>query len=455
MGQNQISMEYFHDPLPYSAVGRRAPAATTATPVATAGAGAVDYAPKCCHRRPLFLLGLSLLGLSLPVLARADFPDSPLVDLGESGVVKFVGSSRVNWHSNIFRDERDEESDITYSLAPGFEWTLGRGLSVWDAALKASYTWIEYMDNPDLGTELLSCSANSSYQGSRLDLEMGASYQEQQTTSGDVNRDKDLIESRNHAVRLNFDYRYSPKLGVSAGIRYAAREYVEPEGFFADYDHWRLPFDLYYEWTPKLDLSLGYQYGLREVKGYTRENGNRIGSYDTHSHFFNAGLRGALLPKLVGSVRAGFRMRDSDSSTNLINGSPVVRERDGSGGMLGLDADLNWAQTAKTSHRLRLTRDFGVAGEGDVTEVTALNVSSSYVLTTHWTVSTALGFTYRDYQDRAERHDGQADLGLNLTYRPDAHWRLTGGYRYVENDSNTSGYSYEDHQVRLGVSLRY
>ena len=35
------------------------------------------------------------------------------------------------------------------------------------------------------------------------------------------------------------------------------------------------------------------------------------------------------------------------------------------------------------------------------------------------------------------------------------HWRLTGGYRYVENDSSLTGYSYEDQQIRLALSLSY
>ena len=56
-------------------------------------------------------------------------------------------------------------------------------------------------------------------------------------------------------------------------------------------------------------------------------------------------------------------MRDSDRSTDNLYGYPVVRDRDSSGAMLGLDADLHWAQAAKISHRMRLSRDFGVGGE--------------------------------------------------------------------------------------------
>ena len=45
-----------------------------------------------------------------------------------------------------------------------------------------------------------------------------------------------------------------------------------------------------------------------------------------------------------------------------------------------------------------------------MTQVTEVQVVSTYTPVPNWTVSTDLGFTYRDYQDRAERRDEQTDL---------------------------------------------
>jgi hypothetical protein len=195
-------------------------------------------------------------------------------------------------------------------------------------------------------------------------------------------------------------------------------------------------------------------------------------AYDTDSHFFNIGARGNLLPKLTGFFKIGYRMRDSgDSVANVTTstqaldlflnpvGAPVLgsstsrSSRDDSG-MLGLDADLTWTATPKVTANLLLSRDFGVGGEGGATENSSVNVVASYSINSFWTASANAGYTLRDYSDGG-RQDNQYDMGLRLNYTPSQYWRFSGGYSYLENDSDAVDSSYINHMFDLTATLRY
>ncbi|MGB0258681.1 MAG: outer membrane beta-barrel protein [Coraliomargarita sp.] len=375
---------------------------------------------------------------------------SPLVSIGDHADLFFNGSSSVRWTSNLFRDEDNEEEDIVYTVQPGFELNVGRGLSSADFSVITSYEIRRYDDYDDLDTELFHIAALGSYKGSRLDLSGRASFDEVQTTSGNANVDGDLIESERTAGGLNAEYRYSPKFSLGSGVSYSKTDYQNFTENFSDRESLSIPLDLYYELTPKVDLSVGYAYSNQDVDGRVDGSGDVFDGYDFDSHFFNVGARGQLLPKLGGYFKIGYRYRDSYTVT--INDVDLPEED--SSGMLGLDADLTWAATQKLVAKLAMSRDFGASGEGDGTENTSVNSSLSYSINPYWSASSYLRYTLREY-DTTDREDDQYGFGLRANYTPNRYWAFSGGYAYQENDSNLDDQSYEDHRVDVRATFRY
>ena len=376
---------------------------------------------------------------------------SPFVSIGDIADVYFSGSSSARWTSNVFRDETDETEDLVYTVSPGFELNFGRGTTNMDLILISSYDFVRYRDNDDLDTEMFHIKAVGAYRTSRWDLNAILSFDERQSATGNANISGDLIETEDTNATINGEYRLSPKFSFGSGIAYSKKEYIEPENQFANNDSISLPFDLFYEWTPKVDLSVGYRYTAREVDSYDRfPNDPALGlveGYDTTTHFLNVGARGVLQPKLTGFFKVGYTLRDSDSTRG--------NSRDDSDGTLGLDADLSWATTLKLTNKIQLSRDFGVSGEGNVTEVTSINLNSMYLLSNYWSISSNLGYTLRSYQDGNDREDNQYSAGLNFNYSPNQYWSFSGGYSYSDNDSDAAGNSYTDHVFSIAASLRY
>ena len=366
---------------------------------------------------------------------------SPLVSIGNNADIFFDGSTTVQWTSNVFRDEDNEQEDLLFILSPGLELNIGRGVSNADLVLRTRYDITRYADNDQINNETAHVSAAGSYNTSRLDLSGRVSFDERKSTTGDGDNlwgVSELIESDVVAARLDAEYRFSPKFSFGSGFKYSDKEYSGiARGFFADRETLSLPFDLFYELTPKVDLIAGYTFTQRDVDNVDGLNN----AYEVDQHFYNVGARGELLPKLNGFLRLGYR----------------ESERSGAGdddGMFGADLDLSWNVTPKLVGTLNLSQDYGVGGAGGSTENSSVRVSGVYSIDTNWSASANLGYTVRDYQT-GDREDQQYSFGTRLSYVMNEHWRFSGGYSYSENDSNAVNRSYENHSLDLTASLHY
>jgi len=364
---------------------------------------------------------------------------APLVSIGDNTDVFFNGSSSLRWSSNIFRDESEEESDLSRTVSPGFEINVGRGVSNADLSITTRYDVISYLDNDQLDTELFHIKAVGSYNTSRLNLKGSVSFDENKLSSGENNVTNDLVEYDTTAGNLDVEYRVSPKFSFGAGFRYEDKEYQTFGDRFPDREKTSFPLDVFYELTPKLDLSLGYTHTSTNVEA-TLLNPN--GDYTQESSFYNIGARGNLLPKLTGFLKVGYRNNENDRPGSKDSGT------------LGLDTELTWTATPKLTVRLDLSRDFSVGGEGQSREDTSADLIGIYSIDNYFSASANLGYTISDYTNTG-REDDQLNGGLRLSYSLNQHWRFSTGYTYSENDSNGANRSYEDHTVDLTAVLRY
>ena len=190
--------------------------------------------------------------------------------------------------------------------------------------------------------------------------------------------------------------------------------------------------DIYYELTPKMDLSVGYQRGQIDVESAGR---------DATTDNFNVGLRGELLPKLVGFFKIGYNQYESDDSA-----------RDTA--TMSFDSNLTWAVSSKFTHRFDLYRNFDASATGIGTEETKMNWVTTYALNNKISLSGRAGYSIRDYLS-GDREDDLLTLGLNGTYRLNSYWNLNAGYVFSNNDSNQVGSSYDDSIITFAAALTY
>jgi hypothetical protein len=379
-----------------------------------------------------------LLSASASMLSSAAWLQaSPLFSVDTGVDVFFDGSSSLRWSSNVFRDAGDEVDDLLWTVTPGFEVDFGRGASNADFVVGASYEVLNYLDRPDLDAELAHVDARGSYEAARLVLEGSAGFDERQSGSSDrddVNLDGDLTESEVVSADFSGEYQFSPKFSFGVGVEYQELEYVSDNaGSFADLEEVAVPVNVFYELTPKVDLSLGYSRRDSDVAATVLD-----AAYDKEVSFYSVGARGELLPKLSGLLQLGVVEVESNR----------VDDR-----MFGADLDLDYVISEKLTSSLALSRDYGVAGTGAVTENTSATLRANYTIDAKYSVSANVGYDLREYEDG--REDDQYSAGVSLSYVVDQNWRLGAGYTYSETESTQAASSYVDHTFDLSASLRY
>ena len=358
---------------------------------------------------------------------------APLVTIGDIGTISFTGNSTIKWDSNIFRQEFREVSDTVLVFSPGFSAVLGRNATDLDIGLSTSYDINKYQDNDELDSELLSLRANAAYRTSRLALSANASYVETKSNNELANREGTLLERELSALGINGEYTLSPKFSVKAGINWDEIAYVgDYAASYSDREYLKLPVDVYYELTPKMDLSVGYVHKQIDVESAGR---------DATSNEFNVGLRGELLPKLVGYFKVGYNQYENDNSS-----------RDTTS--MSLDSGLTWSVSAKLTHRISLYQDFDASATGNGTEETKLDWVTSYALNNKISLTGRAGYKIRDYL-ASSREDDLLTLGLNGIYRLNSYWNLNAGYVFSNNDSNQVGSSYDDNIITFAAALTY
>jgi hypothetical protein len=416
---------------------------------------------------------------------------APLVSIGDNTDIFFNGSSSLRWSSNLFRNENDEDPDSSWTVSPGFEINVGRGISNADLTVVTRYDIVSYQDNDYLDTELFHIEALGSYETSRLYLNGSASFDEMKMNDGTNNVQNDLVELNTIAGDLDAEYRVSPKFSFSAGVSYNETEYQTYKDRLADREKTSFPLNVYYELTPKLDLILGYTYSTADIEGTSSSFGffevidegqiteeNRLiitdrvqTGYGRDDHFYNIGLRGNILTKLTGYFKIGYRTRSLEDST--IFDSPFIVSIDGidqnppieqdeetrsikrdDTASLGFDANLTWMATTKLLVQLALSRDFGAGGEGESSEITRANFVGNYSFNTNWSAMANLGYTGTDYPDD-QREEEQFTGGLRFNYVLNTYWRFSAGYTYTDNDSSRASSSYDNNSLDLTAILRY
>lgn len=366
---------------------------------------------------------------------------SPLISVGQDVDIFFNSSVSLRHNSNIYRVENNTTSDLLMVFSPGFEVRYG-GRTESQAQIVGNFRYdvLRYDSESRLNTENWIASVRGTYNTARLQSSAFVSFEQLQSGIGV----SDLVHSERLSLGVDGEYRYSPKISVGSGLTYEQTNYRKVfSTSFSDRDSYSIPVNVFYELTPKLDLSLGYRFRYTDV-----DDRPGVLGYSTKNHFFNVGVRGELLPKVDGFFRIGYTRQ---SSTRSINSQDT----------LGLNTQLSWEATPKTMVRLDASRDFGVAGEGNVTEVSRLSTSVVYSVTPLLSINGRLGWALRDYKNNfggntfGGREDTTWDLSLRSAYRLNDFWTVSGGYTFEDNDSNRAGLTYRNHIFDVALSLRY
>lgn len=398
------------------------------------------------------------------ILLHLTLTGSSFVQIGDAISVHVDSSASYKHISNILKAETNEISDGVYVITPGAVLKFGKSGTPIDFILSAKYDIYEYQDSESLDINLMKISLNGSYIPSEI-FKSNFSYTntEGQSAKPDFSVQADdslaLVETTTESASLLTTYKYSPKLSFSLGLKQSELIYDSAEDRIrlASRKSTHIPFKLIYQYSNKLNVLYGLTTSNNKIGARTttrRVNGNTVNviqqAYETDSVYYNVGLGGTILPKLIGNFDVGYRTLSFSDNIKDFNA-------------FGATSSLTWKTFPKLTTSLSLSRDFDSAGNGGTYRSTAANINAQYSISTDYKLSASLGRTQKFFRDDAIRdiefrNETLTNFSLNLQYYPSNNYNFSAGYTFTKSDSddaiNRTAF-YDNKEFRLSANLKY
>lgn len=297
---------------------------------------------------------------------------APFLAIGDNAELFLTATAGVRYEDNVLLTEKNTKDDVVLQFVPGLELTFGKN-SLFSGSLIFQETISEYVDNSKLSNNLESVFFNSAYKGTKLTVKANASYREVQQNTRDVLNAAALTRRNVINAGINGELVLTEKSKVGAGFAYADTHYKTAG--YNDSTTYTTPVNYYFAVTPKIDLSAGIRYRQTQV-----QKGN-----DYDDLYYNIGARGKFTPKLSGKFSVGYTERDPDVGAKT--------------GLLGLDFDLDYLLTPKTGLKFTASNDFAASSTGGVSqEILSLGLSASTQISTQLAASASVNYQDIDYR---------------------------------------------------------
>ena len=368
---------------------------------------------------------------------------APMVSIGDSIDVFFVGEVSGQYHSNVFSSP-DDQDDFVFIFSPGVEVDIGRNSNA-NVNILFREDIIRYTDLSEQNVENANVIINSSYTGASLDLASNLSFRQVSSNTARAGLSSQIVDRDLYNADITVDYDFSAKTYFEGGISWDATDFTnDPTNTFSDRDRLILPLNVLYRYSDKLSVGLGYRYRITDVDG--NNSGLAVnGSSDNEltDHFGSLAIRFNGLRKIQGSVNLGVQNRENDNAdTNETTFS--------------INSTLSYEYSPKTTINFGFNRDFDNGGAGRSIEDTGFDIGATWRPNNLLLASARFDYNYGDFQGGVtDREDDTYTTSLSASLSPNDYLRFTAGYSLVINESTESAADFEAHTFNLSARLRY
>ena len=240
-------------------------------------------------------------------------------------------------------------------------------------------------------------------------------------------------QSWNYGSTLNLHYPVIERYSLSGSLGYEVIDFKDNRVMY-DLDSFFARTELNYSIDSQRELLAGYRF----------RTDLSTGAQDFNDHDFSIGLKGRLLPKLSGTVRIGYQVRDQKNSSNSYSGISAM-------------AATTWVVSKQTNVVCQVLKDFRTTSIDIASDVLTGSLQANRVLNSKW--NAGLGVTAGRTRFLGlvgqGRHDTFIAGNAQITYSQNEHLRISLNYVYSENYSTLSYADYTRSQFMLVASTRW
>lgn len=351
---------------------------------------------------------------------------APFMAIGDNAELFVTASANVQFDSNIYLDPSNEKKDTIFSFTPGLDLVFGKGSATsGDVFFRDEIR--RYSKNDVQNTTLPNFGAHSAYSNGVTKADFNVSYMALAQNDNDVNPIGTIVQRDLTNVSAKTEFGLTEKTSLGVGVAFDRTHYDSTA--YSDSNVWSLPVDLYYQANPKLDWSLGYRYRSSALSG----NGQ-----DSTDNFLSIGARGEFTPKLTGQVRLGYTMRSFDVGADQ--------------NLFGVDGNLTYLFSEKTTLHLTFGNDFGSSGTGASTKNSSLGLNVSTHMTEQWFLNAGVNYRKTEYATRTDDYT-EGQLGVTYVYNNNINFGASLTLR--NNSSDLAVAEFSQNVFSLGANIRY
>jgi hypothetical protein len=363
------------------------------------------------------------------VLAFACRPAQALVKMNGGTDEIFLNSSiSAGYDSNLFANSTGQ-GDYSYSLVVGAEYTRNAGLIGLKASVSVNAT--RYQDITSENFNDPTFKADFSKKTGRTTGSLSLELARENRADEALNV---RSESWHYGADLNVRYPVIERYSILGNVGYARRDYTN-NALLSDVDTYKAGVDLAYTIRTGRDLLAGYSYRQEHTSANVKND----------DHSFTVGLSGQILPRLTGSIRAGYDYRipqhsvDGDFSSWTANSSVI------------------WAFSQRLNVTGQLNKDFSTTATNISTDSLASSLKVSYAMNSKFTFGVGTGWGESDFlgQQGGNRHDNSWNWDASVTYVINPHLNASLTYVSFQNWSTLAFADFTRRNVTLTLSARF
>ena len=336
----------------------------------------------------------------------------------------------ISYDSNIFA-RSGSAGDTDQTLSFGANYIRRAGMIGFSSTASVTFARFEKFSSEDFTNPSLAMELTKD--DGRLTGSLSLAGQRESRSDDAANI---RANSWHYSSALGLRYPVNDRYYLTSSTEISQRDYVQNTPLF-DLSSYAESVDLCYVYSSKLDLLGGYRIRLGQAQGGT----------GTRDSAFTLGATGGILPKLSGTVRAGYQWRYEDG----IDG--------GNYQSLTTALSLAWPVNKRTTFSFQASKDFMTAATDISVDATAFDLSATlkpnlkvkiaFTAEAGYTISRYLGVAGAGREDRA------LSFAAHLSVPIKSHLSAALSYGYYNNDSNFTYSKYERRTASLGVSLKY
>ncbi len=366
---------------------------------------------------------------------------TPKVSLSNNSNFSVTADLSVRRDDNVYLRSTNKVGDTIIAVTPGVEYHFGQN-SLAHGSISYKNAITRYADKSSPNVALSDAAADFGYDSGSLTILGNAVFQQLNQNNNTVAAVGQNTIFRRDVLGLNtsVESHLTAKTSLMTGVNYNKSEY-KTGGLIGSMDT-SVPLKFYFETTPKVSLFTGVSY--RHV---TPQNGGPRGKDMDYS----IGARGNFTAKLNGALSVNYRTR-----------TVGIKPKEN---LWGLNGNLSYEVTPKTSSSLIFSRDFSVGALGESLKNSSYAFRLTSDLTPQWQLGAGLVFRQTEFgaylfrlnnvPTLGNRTDNSWDGDVQASYLFSSWLTLSANYTLRHNSSTLPGAEYNNSILSLIMGWRY